>query len=123
MNKDTAVIEIKKKGEFSQKVLQQNKLAIVDFWAEWCGPCQTLMPIFQQLADEYKSQAIFARVNVDENPLLASTYKVQSIPTVLFIKNSSVVNQQVGVLPKNDFKKIIDKLLSSAKKLKVIFCL
>ena len=115
LNKDMTVIEIKK-GEFSQKVLQQNKLAIVDFWAEWCGPCRMLMPIFQQLADEYKDKAIFARVNVDENPLLASTYKVQSIPTVLFIQNGSVVSQQVGVLPKNDFRKNIDNLLSSTKK-------
>lgn len=99
-----------KNAEFKKEIANFNGLAIVDFWAPWCGPCQILGPIFETLAEQYKNHSVkFAKVNVDNEPDLAMQFSVQSIPSVKFFKNGKVVDEFVGVLPKEKIKALIEK--------------
>lgn len=85
---------------------------MVDFWAAWCGPCQMLGPVIEELAGDYEGKAVIAKLNVDENPGTASQYGIRSIPSLLVFKNGQVVDQMLGALPKNQIAKKIDEHIS-----------
>ena len=84
---------------------------LVDYWAEWCGPCKMLVPVLEELAVDYDGKLKIAKVNVDNNPNLAQRYKVRSIPNLILIKDGEQVGQIVGALPKGELKGRIDNLL------------
>src|SRR5882757_8743317 len=86
---------------FDSEVLRSDKPVLVDFWAEWCGPCKMLTPIIEELAKEFKNKVKIVKVNIDQNPSVPSTIGVRSIPTMIIYKNGKVVDTKVGVLPKN----------------------
>ena len=98
---------------FEKVVLKSNLPVIVDFWAPWCGPCRMVAPILEKIAKEQAGKLIVAKVNTDEYPEWAMKYGVQGIPTMLFIVNGKVVNQQVGALPENNLRQVVDKFLTS----------
>jgi thioredoxin 1 len=87
-------------GNFNDVVMAANQPVVVDFWAEWCGPCRMLTPVIEEMSKEYDGQAIIGKVNVDLNPNVSAQFGVRSIPTVLFIKNGEVVDKSVGAVPK-----------------------
>ena len=87
-------------GNFSTSALEGGKLAVVDFWAEWCGPCRMVAPIIDELSGEYADKATIGKLNVDHNPEVSMKYGVRSIPTILFIKNGEVVDKHVGTASK-----------------------
>ncbi len=96
-------------SNFKEKVLDQEGVAVIDFWAEWCGPCRMIGPHIEEMAKEYEGKALIAKVDVDNNPEVSMKYGVRSIPTVLFVKNGVVVDKQVGATSK---KVLTDKLES-----------
>ncbi len=93
---------------FKSEILDSDKVALVDFWAAWCGPCQMLGPVIEELAGDYEGKAVIAKLNVDENPNTAAQYGIRSIPTLLIFKNGEVVDQMVGAMPKNMIAEKID---------------
>ncbi|ASQ90643.1 thioredoxin [Prosthecochloris sp. GSB1] len=97
---------------FKSEIIDSGKVALVDFWAAWCGPCQMLGPVIEQLAGDYDGKAVIAKLNVDENPNTAAEYGIRSIPTMLIFKNGEVVDQMVGALPKNMIAEKIDAQLA-----------
>ncbi len=97
---------------FESDILKSDKVALVDFWASWCGPCMMLGPVIEELAGEYEGKAVIAKLNVDENPNTAAQFGIRSIPTMLIIKGGQVVDQMVGALPKNMIAKKIDEYLA-----------
>jgi len=94
---------------FEEQVIKSDKLVVVDFSAEWCGPCRMVTPIIHELAEEYDGRIVAGEVNVDDNPQITMNYKVKNIPTVLFIKNGEVVDKQVGAVPKSTYKSLVEK--------------
>lgn len=88
------------KDNFEAEVLQSDIPVLVDFWASWCGPCKMLSPIIAQIAEEQAGKVKVGKVNVDEQPELAAQFRIMSIPTLLVFKNGEVVNQSLGVQPK-----------------------
>lgn len=92
-----------------EDVLKTDKLVVIDFWAEWCGPCKMVGPIIDQLADEYKDNVVVGKVDVDNNDDATSRYGIRNIPTTLFIKNGEVVDKVVGAGTKKVFEKKINK--------------
>ena len=93
-------------------VMKASELVMVDFWAVWCGPCQMVAPIIEDLAKEYAGKIKVRKLNTDENPEVAGRYQVMSIPTILFFKNGQAVEKLVGARPKRQFKEMIDSLLA-----------
>lgn len=89
---------------FEQEILQSQKPAVVDFWAEWCGPCRAIGPVLEDLARSSGGGVTLAKVNVDENPGLAARYGIRSIPTILFVKDGKVRDQVVGAVPKTQIQ-------------------
>lgn len=84
-----------------EEIFNSDKPVLVDFWAEWCGPCRMIGPIVEQLAGEYEGKALIGKVDVDTNPNISAKYGIRSIPTLLVVKNGAVVDKQVGAVPKN----------------------
>lgn len=99
------IIELNK-DNFESEVLTSNKPVVIDFWATWCMPCKMMSPIIDEIAEENDNIKV-CKVNVDEQPELASTFKISGIPTIVCLKDGMVVNQSVGVRPKEDIEKMI----------------
>ncbi len=95
-------------SNFNDDALKSDIPVLVDFWAEWCGPCRMLTPIVDELYTEYSGKAIIGKLNVDENPEVAAKYGVRSIPTLLIFKNGELVDKQVGVVPKSTLVKKLE---------------
>jgi len=97
-------------ANFEELVLKSDKPVVVDFWAEWCGPCRMIGPSIQEMSDEYAGRAVIGKVDVDSNPGVAGQFRVRNIPTVLFIKNGEIVDKQVGAVPKSVLVQKLEKL-------------
>lgn len=92
-------------------VISKNKTVLVDFWAEWCGPCRMISPIIEELANEYEGKAIIGKLDIDSNQESSVKYGVRSIPTILTFKDGEIVDRQVGAVPKETLTNIIDSQL------------
>lgn len=97
---------------FQEDVLKSDKPVLVDFWAEWCGPCRMVGPVVDEMAGEYEGKAKIGKVNVDENPEISTEYGIRSIPSLLIFKGGEVVDQIVGAVPKSQLKKQLDAQLN-----------
>lgn len=96
---------------WEQEVMQAEGLVLVDFWAVWCGPCQMVAPVVEEIAGEYKGKLKVVKLNTDENPDVASKFRIMGIPTLMFFKNGAAVDQVVGAVPKAQLKSKVDALL------------
>ena len=96
-------------ANFKKEVLESELLVLVDFWASWCGPCKMIAPLLEELAHEYAKKMKVCKVNIDENPQIATQYGIMSIPTLMFFKNGKIINQAVGDLAKSELKKKVEE--------------
>jgi thioredoxin 1 len=94
---------------FKTDVLENSLLVLVDFWAPWCGPCRVIAPVVEELANDYAGKVSVVKINVDDNPSIATRYGVQSIPTVLFFKGGQPVERIIGAVMKQTLQETIDK--------------
>ncbi len=96
---------------FNEEVINAGTPVLVDFWAEWCGPCRMVGPVIEEIADEFEGRVKVAKLNVDDNQQTAAKYGIRSIPTLLLFKGGELVDQMVGVQPKANLVEIINKVL------------
>lgn len=96
-------------SNFQTDVLDSDKLTVIDFWAEWCGPCRAIGPVIEELSKEYAGRVNVGKVNVDNNPDVSVKYGITSIPAILFIKGGQVVDKQIGAVPKS----VLDKKIAA----------
>ena len=98
-------------ANFQKDVLESDKLTVVDFWAEWCGPCRAIGPVVEELATQYAGKVNIGKVNVDNNANVSTNFGITSIPAILFFKNGQVVDKQIGAVPKSVLDKKIQSLM------------
>jgi thioredoxin 1 len=96
-------------ANFQKDVLESDKLTVIDFWAEWCGPCRAIGPVIEELSKEYSGKVNIGKVNVDHNPNVSVNYGITSIPAILFIKGGQIVDKQIGAVPKS----VLDKKIQA----------
>ena len=97
---------------FKQEVLDKGGFTVVDFWAEWCGPCKQIGPMVEELANEYKGVVNIGKMDVDNNPATPGQYGVRAIPTIIFLKDGELIDKQVGASTKQALKDKIEKLMA-----------
>jgi thioredoxin 1 len=98
-------------SNFDEIVLKSDKPVLVDFWAEWCGPCRMIAPYIEEISRELEGKVLVVKCDVDNNPGIAAKYSIRNIPTVLFFKNGQVADKQVGAVPKNNYLSKLNALL------------
>lgn len=103
------------KDNFESEVLNSEKPVVIDFWASWCGPCKMMGPVFEELGNEMQDSVKFVKVNVDSEPELASSFKVQGIPTISIVKNKQEIGRMSGFMSKEQLKERIDKFIEKAR--------
>jgi thioredoxin 1 len=96
-------------ANYQVEVMESDKLSVIDFWAEWCGPCRAIGPVIEELSKEYDGRVNVGKVNVDVNPNLSMNFGITSIPAILFVKGGQVVDKLVGAQPKANFVKKIEQ--------------
>ncbi|TVR69840.1 MAG: thioredoxin [Marinilabiliales bacterium] len=98
-------------SNFEEQVLKSGKPVMLDFWAEWCGPCRVIAPHVKEMGEEFAGKAVIGKVDVDSNPGVAAKYGIRNIPTILFIKDGEVADKHVGAAPKNTLVEKLNALL------------
>ena len=93
------------------QIIDENPIVVVDFWAEWCGPCRAMNPMIEELSSIYENKIVFAKLNVDKNPISPSKYGISSIPTFLIIKNGQVMNSIIGAITQELFEEKLNEYL------------
>lgn len=96
---------------FDELVMKSDKPVVVDFWAEWCGPCKMIGPVIEEIHNEYEGKALVGKVDVDSNPGISAKFGVRNIPTILFIKNGEVADKSIGAVPKEQLTSKLDAML------------
>jgi thioredoxin 1 len=98
-------------SNFEEVVVKSGKPVLVDFWAEWCGPCRMIAPIIEEISHEFEGKALVVKCDVDSSPNVAMKYSIRNIPTVLFFKEGKIADKQVGAVPKNSFVTKLNALI------------
>jgi thioredoxin 1 len=98
-------------SNFDEVVLKSEKPVLVDFWAEWCGPCRMIAPIIEEISKEFSERALIVKCDVDNSPGVAAKFGIRNIPTILFFKDGKVADKQVGAVPKNNFVSKLNALI------------